>query len=195
MPSRVRVRANDPRAQRKRRPIRVFSFEMHRFAKGVGRYEAMVHVFTDTGMRLGEGAAPQARGLRRRGPHERDPGGNENRHDEHDRSSRAGSLRPSPWLEAQIRLNGPDCDLLFMTPDRAHVARAQLLPLRLETGPARLWPGHPPQECRATPTSPTSKPLGSNDDQPAGSTRFDARAMAVPDHVSSRQLGYGAAGC
>ncbi len=51
----VRVRAGDPRATKKCRPIRVFSFEeMHRFAKAAGRYEAMVRVFTDTGMRLGE---------------------------------------------------------------------------------------------------------------------------------------------
>jgi len=51
----VRVRSNDPRAKKKRRPIRVFSFEqMHAFAKAAGRYEAMVRVFTDTGMRLGE---------------------------------------------------------------------------------------------------------------------------------------------
>lgn len=41
--------------RRKRHPIRVFSFEqMHAFAKAAGRYEAMVRVFTDTGMRLGE---------------------------------------------------------------------------------------------------------------------------------------------
>lgn len=45
----VRIRANDPRAKKKPRPIRVFSFEeMHRFAKAAGRYEAMVRVFTDT---------------------------------------------------------------------------------------------------------------------------------------------------
>jgi hypothetical protein len=51
----VRIRANDPRARKKPRPIRVFSFEeMHRFAKAAGRYEAMVRVFTDTGLRLGE---------------------------------------------------------------------------------------------------------------------------------------------
>jgi integrase len=50
----VRVRANDPRAKKKPRPIRVFSFEeMHAFAKAAGRYEAMVRVFTDTGLRLG----------------------------------------------------------------------------------------------------------------------------------------------
>jgi integrase len=46
--------ANDPRAQKKPRPIRVFTFEeMHRFAKAAGRYEAMVRVFTDTGLRSG----------------------------------------------------------------------------------------------------------------------------------------------
>jgi len=51
----IRICAGDPRAKKKRRPIRVFSFEeMHRFAKAAGRYEAMVRVFTDTGMRLGE---------------------------------------------------------------------------------------------------------------------------------------------
>jgi integrase len=51
----VRIRASDPRAKKKRRPIRVFSFEeMHRFAKAAGRYEALVRTFTDTGMRLGE---------------------------------------------------------------------------------------------------------------------------------------------
>jgi integrase len=51
----VRIRANDPRAKKKPRPIRVFTFEeMHRFAKAAGRYEAMVRVFTDTGLRLGE---------------------------------------------------------------------------------------------------------------------------------------------
>jgi integrase len=50
----IRVRASDPRARKKRRPIRVFSFEeMHRFAKAAGRYEALVRTFTDTGMRLG----------------------------------------------------------------------------------------------------------------------------------------------
>lgn len=51
----VRIRANDPRAKKKPRPIRVFSVEeMHRFAKAAGRYEAMVRVFTETGLRLGE---------------------------------------------------------------------------------------------------------------------------------------------
>jgi hypothetical protein len=51
----VRIRASDVRAQKKRRPIRVFSFEeMHLFAKAAGRYEPLVRTFTDTGMRLGE---------------------------------------------------------------------------------------------------------------------------------------------
>ena len=45
----IRIRANDPRAKKKPRPIRVFTFEeMHRFAKAAGRYEAMVRVFTDS---------------------------------------------------------------------------------------------------------------------------------------------------
>jgi len=51
----VRVRGNDPRAQKPRRPVRVFSFaEMHRFAKAAGRWEPMIRVFTDCGLRLGE---------------------------------------------------------------------------------------------------------------------------------------------
>lgn len=51
----IRIRANDPRAQKKRRPIRIFTFEeMHRFAKAAGRYEALVRTFPDTGLRLGE---------------------------------------------------------------------------------------------------------------------------------------------
>jgi integrase len=121
----VRIRANDPRAKKKPRPIRVFTFEeMHRFAKAAGRYEAMVRVFTDTGMRLGE-VLP----LRRedfdgetlkvcRTAHE---GmileGTKTDHGEQD----AGRTVPVPatlaWmLEAQINLNGPDCGLLFTTP-------------------------------------------------------------------------------
>ncbi|MET0306312.1 MAG: site-specific integrase [Solirubrobacterales bacterium] len=121
----VRVRAGDPRAQKRPRPIRVFSFEeMHRFAKAAGRYEAMVRVFTDTGMRLGE-VLPLRREdfdgetLKvRRTAHE---GvvleGTKTDHGEQD----AGRVVPVPatlaWmLEAQIRLNGEDCDLLFTTP-------------------------------------------------------------------------------
>jgi integrase len=121
----VRVRANDPRAKKKRRPIRVFSFEqMHTFAKAAGRYEAMVRVFTDTGMRLGE-VLPLRREdfdgetLKvRRTAHE---GvvleGTKTDHGEQD----AGRTIPVPatlaWMiEAQINLNGKDCELLFTTP-------------------------------------------------------------------------------
>jgi integrase len=121
----VRLRANDPRARKKRRPIRVFSFEeMHRFAKAAGGYETMIRVFTDTGMRLGE-VLP----LRKddfdgetlkvlRTAHE---GaileGTKTDHGEHG----AGRVVPVPatlaWmLEAQINLNDPDCNLLFTTP-------------------------------------------------------------------------------
>ncbi len=101
----VRVRANDPRAKKKRRPIRVFSFEqMHAFAKAAGRYEAMVRVFTDTGMRLGE-VLPLRREdfdgetLKvRRTAHE---GSDPRRHQDRPRRARRGedrsrSQRPSP---------------------------------------------------------------------------------------------------
>jgi integrase len=121
----VRVRSNDPRAKKKRRPIRVFSFEqMHAFAKAAGRYEAMVRVFTDTGMRLGE-VLPLRREdfdgetLKvRRTAHEGTVlGGTKTDHGEHD----AGRTVPVPatlaWMiEAQMRLNGEDCELLFTTP-------------------------------------------------------------------------------
>ncbi len=51
----VRIRATDPRVRKQRRAARVFSFEqMHAFAAAAGRWEPIVRVFTDTGMRLGE---------------------------------------------------------------------------------------------------------------------------------------------
>jgi integrase len=51
----VKIRANDPRAGRSRRPVRVFTFaEMHAFAACAGAYEALVRTPADTGMRLGE---------------------------------------------------------------------------------------------------------------------------------------------
>ena len=121
----IRIRANDPRAKKKPRPIRVFTFEeMHRFAKAAGRYEAMVRVFTDCGLRLGE-VLP----LRRedfdgdmlqvlRTAHEGQIlEGTKTDHGQPD----AGRVVPVPatlaWmLEAQINLNGPDCQLLFPTP-------------------------------------------------------------------------------
>jgi integrase len=51
----LRVRAGDPRARKRQRPVRVFGFgAMHSFARAAGAHEAMVRVFTDTGLRLGE---------------------------------------------------------------------------------------------------------------------------------------------
>jgi integrase len=121
----IRVRANDPRAKKKRRPIRVFSFEeMHRFAKAVGRYEALVRTFIDTGMRLGEvlplrpedfdGETLQVRRTAHEG---RILEGTKTDHGEED----AGRVVPVPatlaWmLEAQINLNGSDAELIFTTP-------------------------------------------------------------------------------
>jgi integrase len=121
----VRIRANDPRAKKKPRPIRVFSFEeMHRFAKAAGRYEAMVRVFTDCGLRLGE-VLPLRREdfdgetlqVRRTAHEGQILEGTKTDHGEPD----AGRVVPVPatlaWmLEAQINLNGPDCQLLFPTP-------------------------------------------------------------------------------
>jgi integrase len=121
----IRIRANDPRAKKKRRPIRVFSFEeMHRFAKAAGRYEALVRTFTDTGMRLGEvlplrpedfdGETLQVRRTAHEGTILE---GTKTDHGEEG----AGRVVPLPatlaWLlEAQINLNGPDCKLFFPTP-------------------------------------------------------------------------------
>ncbi len=120
-----RVRANDPRAKKKRRPVRVFSFEeMHRFAKAAGRYEAMVRCFTDTGMRLGE-VLPLRREdfdgetlkVRRTAHEGTILAGTKTDHGEQS----TGRIVPCPatlaWMiEAQIQLNGSDCELLFPTP-------------------------------------------------------------------------------
>ena len=121
----VRIRVNDPRAKKQRRLIRVFSFEeMHRFAKVAGRYEAMVRVFTDTGMRLGE-VLPLRREdfdsetlkVRRTAHEGVILDGTKTDHGE----QAAGRTVPCPatlaWMiEAQINLNGEDCELLFPTP-------------------------------------------------------------------------------
>jgi integrase len=121
----IRIRASDPRAKKKRRPIRVFSFEqMHTFAKAAGPYEAMVRVFTDTGMRLGE-VLPLRREdfdgetlkVRRTAHEGAVLEGTKTDHGEQD----AGRTVPVPatlaWmLEAQINLADPDTDLLFTTP-------------------------------------------------------------------------------
>ena len=119
----VRIRANDPRAKKKPSPIRVFTFEeMHRFAKAAGDYEAMIRVFTDTGLRLGE-VLPLRRedfdGERlqvRRTAHEGQIlEGTKTDHGEPD----AGRVVPVPatlaWmLEAQLQVS--DGELLFTTP-------------------------------------------------------------------------------
>jgi integrase len=120
----VRIRANDTRAQKKPRPIRVFTFEeMHRLAKEAGRYEAMVRVFTDCGLRLGEvlplrpddfdGETLQVRRTTHKG---RILEGTKTDHGEPD----AGRVVPVPatlaWmLEAQLQVSG-DSELLFTTP-------------------------------------------------------------------------------
>jgi hypothetical protein len=64
----VRVRANDPRVTGSTRPPRVFSFaDMHAFAAKGGASEAMLRVFIDCGLRLGEVLGARAPRLRRRG--------------------------------------------------------------------------------------------------------------------------------
>ena len=97
---------------------------MHRFANAAGRYEAMVRVFTDCGLRLGEvlplrhedfdGETLQVRRTAHEGQILE---GTKTDHGEPD----AGRVVPVPatlaWmLEAQINLNGPHCQLLFPTP-------------------------------------------------------------------------------
>jgi integrase len=120
----IRIRANDPRAQKRRRPIRVFSFEeMHRFARAAGRHEALVRTFTDTGMRLGEILPLRAEDFDgetlqvRRTAHEGTIlEGTKTDHGEEG----AGRVVPVPatlaWMfEAQINLNGAECELIFTT--------------------------------------------------------------------------------
>jgi integrase len=120
----VRIRANDSRAKKKPRPIRVFTFEeMHRFAKAAGDYEAMVRVFTDTGLRLGE-VLPLRREdfdgdtlqVRRTAHEGQILDGTKTDHGEPD----AGRVVPVPatlaWmLEAQLQVSD-DSELLFTTP-------------------------------------------------------------------------------
>lgn len=57
----VRVRESDPRVVKGRVPKRVWSFEhMHDFAAATGRYEPMVRMLADCGLRLGELLALEA---------------------------------------------------------------------------------------------------------------------------------------
>jgi integrase len=120
----IRIRANDPRAKKKPRPIRVFTFEeMHRFAKAAGRYEAMVRVFADCGLRLGEVLPLRREDFNgetlqvRRTAHEGQIlEGTKTDHGEPD----AGRVVPVPatlaWmLEAQLQVSD-DSELLFTTP-------------------------------------------------------------------------------
>jgi len=120
----VRIRANDPRAKKKPRPIRVFSFdEMHRFAKAAGRYEAMVRVFTDCGLRLGEVLPLRLEDFDgetlkvRRTAHEGAIlDGTKTDHGE----PNAGRAVPVPatlaWmLQAQINIDGKGAEILFAT--------------------------------------------------------------------------------
>jgi integrase len=121
----IRIRASDPRAQKRRRPIRVFSFEeMHRFAKAAGRYEAPVRTFTDTGMRLGEvlplrpedfdGETLQVRRTAHEGTILE---GTKTDHGEEDAGRVVPVAATLAWmLEAQINLNGPGFELIFTTP-------------------------------------------------------------------------------
>jgi Phage integrase family len=116
----IRIAPTIREGSEKPRPIRVFSSE----DTLRGRYEAMVRVFTDTGLRLGE-VLPLRREdfdgetlqVRRTAHEGRILEGTKTDHGEPD----AGRVVPVPatlaWmLEAQISFNGPDCQLLFPTP-------------------------------------------------------------------------------
>src|SRR6476619_3489389 len=96
---------------------------MHRFAKAADRYEAMVRVFTDTGLRLGE-VLPLRREdfdgetlqVRRTAHEGQILEGTKTDHGELD----AGRVVPVPhtlaWmLEARVQVSGED-ELLFTTP-------------------------------------------------------------------------------
>jgi integrase len=121
----LRIRANDPRARKGRRPVRVFSFDqMHAFAEAAGPYETMVRVFADTGMRLGEVLPLQGQDFDgetlvvRRTAHEGAIlDGTKIDHSE----PGAGRVVPVPaalaaMLEEQVKLNGTGSELLFRTP-------------------------------------------------------------------------------
>jgi integrase len=125
---------------------------MHAFAKAAGPYEAMARVFTDTGMRLGE-VLPLRREdfdgetLRvRRTAHEGAIlDGTKTDHGEHD----AGRTVPVPatlaWMiEAQLRLNEEDCDLLFTTPTGRMWRERNFYRDLWKANSERLRPRHPP---------------------------------------------------
>lgn len=121
----IHIRANDPRAKKKPRPIRVFTFkEIHRFARAAGDYEPMIRVFTDAGLRLGE-VLPLRREdfdgktlqVRRTAHEGQILEGTKTDHGESDAGRVVPVSATLAWmLEAQINLNGPDSQLLFPTP-------------------------------------------------------------------------------
>jgi integrase len=177
----LRVRANDPRARRRPREIRVFGFEeMHRFAAAAGRHEAMVRIFTDTGMRLGEVLPLRCEDFDgktlavRRTAHEGTilPG-TKTDHGE----AGAGRVVPCPptlarMIEASLRARGGGGELLFPTPT-GRLAPAQLLPRCLAPDPGTLGNRHPPprmpsllhsrtcgRQASTTPTWPRSSATG-----------------------------------
>jgi len=154
----VRIRANDPRAKMKPRPIRVFTFEeMHRFAKAAGRYESMVRVFTDCGLRLGEVlplrrrpsrfATPptRARSSRGRRPTTASPAP----------AALSPSPRPSSGCSKPRSRSTTRTASCSSDATRSSLARAHLLPRPLEAGPRSLRPRYPaprvpPQLCNAS---------------------------------------------
>jgi hypothetical protein len=83
----VRVRANDPRAKKKRRPIRIFSFEQMTLKVRRTAHEGTILDGTKTD------------------------------HGEHDAGRTVPVPATLAWMiEAQIQLNSEDCELLFTTP-------------------------------------------------------------------------------
>lgn len=121
----VRIRANDPRARKRARPIRAFTFEeMHRFAKAAGPYEAMVRVFSDCGLRLGEVLPLRVEDFDgetlkvRRTAHEGAVlEGTKTDHGEVDGGRDVPVPATLAWmLDAQVNLNGSECALIFLTP-------------------------------------------------------------------------------
>ena len=148
----VRIRANDPRAKKKPRPIRVFTFEeMHRFAKAGGRYEAMVRVFTDTGLRLGE-VLPLRREdfdgetlqVRRTAHEGRILEGTKTDHGARRRPRRSRPRDPRLDARSPDQPQRPRPRVAVHDPTRPPLARAHLLPRPLEAHPGSFRPGHPP---------------------------------------------------
>jgi hypothetical protein len=154
----IRIRANDPRAQKKPRPIRVFTFdEMHRFAKAAGRYEAMVRVFHRLWPEAGGGAASPPRRLRRRDspspshrPRGPDPRGDEDRpRGARRRPRRPGSSDPRLNARSADQPQRPRLRAALPNPARPPLARAHLLPRSLETSAGSVRARHTPSRVPA----------------------------------------------